>query len=294
MTTVAPAGVQVLGTLEQYAAVLDEARAGGRSVGFVPTMGALHAGHVALIRRAACECDTVAVSVFVNPLQFGEAADLAAYPRTPDADLAVAAGAGASVVLAPSGEEMYPVGPAAAVPSVSVAGPGRRWEGASRPGHFDGVATVVVKLLAATGRCRAYFGEKDYQQLAVVRRVVADCSLPARIVGCPTVREPDGLALSSRNVRLGRSQRSAAAVLPRALAAGARTLAADGPAAAEAAMAAVVATEPAVELEYAAVVDAGDLEPVSGPVRGRPLRLLIAARVGTVRLIDNCDPLAGP
>jgi pantoate--beta-alanine ligase len=291
-TTLASATrVGVVDSVGRFAALLDAERAAGRSVGVVLTMGALHRGHASLIRRAAEECDVVAVSIFVNPTQFAEAADLGNYPRTLDADLATAGSAGASVVFAPSVEEMYPGWPDPPATTVSVAALGRRWEGVSRPGHFDGVATVVVKLLGAAGRCRTYFGEKDFQQLAVVRRAVRDLSLPVDVVGCPTVREADGLALSSRNVRLSADERAASTCLSRALRAGASALAAGaGRDDVERAMADVVAGEPAVALDYAALVDAELLEPVPGAGEGRPLRLIIAATVGPVRLIDNLDP----
>ncbi len=287
--------LQVYETVAGYSAALDAVRRSGRSVGVVPTMGALHEGHCSLIQRAAAECDVVAVSIFVNPTQFGDAADLANYPRTWDADLAAVAAAGGHVVFAPSVAEMYPDGddggPTESVPDLS-----DRWEGASRPGHFDGVATIVVKLLDAAGRCRAYFGEKDFQQLAVVRRVVRDRSLPTEVVGCRTVRDDDGLALSSRNVRLSPGERTAALALSRALRAGARLVAhgEDRPAVVEAAMAQVVALEPLVDLDYAAVVYADDLEPARSCATNRPLRLLIAASVGPVRLIDNLDPCLRP
>src|SRR5205823_4014841 len=206
--------VTVVDRIARLRKELDAARAGGRTVGLVPTMGYLHDGHAALIGRARAECDVVVVTDFVNPLQFGEPADLEAYPRDLDHDATVAAAAGADFLFAPSVEEMYP-GPVRT--TVHVAGVSDSLEGASRPGHFDGVATVVAKLFAITGPCRAYFGEKDFQQLAVVRRLVADLSMPIDVVGCDTVREPDGLAMSSRNVRLAPEQRRAATVLHRAL-----------------------------------------------------------------------------
>jgi pantoate--beta-alanine ligase len=288
--------VAVLETIDGYARFLDDVRGTGRSVGVVPTMGALHAGHRSLIERAARECDVVAVSIFVNPSQFGDPADLANYPRTLDADLEAAGASGAHLVFAPSVEEMYPGGPGAGSTTVSAPALAGRWEGASRPGHFDGVATVVVKLLAAAGRGRAYFGEKDFQQLALVRRVVRDLALPIEVVGCETVRDADGLALSSRNVRLSPDQRRSALVLFRALRSGAAVIAGgeDRPAAVEAAMARVVAGEPSVALDYAAVVNADDLEPASDCTTARELRLLIAAEVGPVRLIDNLDPRRRP
>ena len=206
MTTTATApGVAVTGTVADLVGASATPSAGpGRSVGVVLTMGALHDGHASLIARAAAECDVVAVSVFVNPTQFAEPGDLTNYPRTLEADLEVAGRAGADLVFAPSVAEMYPDWPTPPATTVTVRGLGDRWEGLSRPGHFDGVATVVAKLLSMAGRCRTYFGEKDFQQLAIVRRVVRDLSLPVEVVGCPTVREPDGLAMSSRNVRLVR------------------------------------------------------------------------------------------
>jgi pantoate--beta-alanine ligase len=287
----AATGAAVVDTMAGLSARLDDERRQGRSVGVVLTMGALHRGHTALVGQAASECDTVAVSIFVNPTQFAETADLTNYPRTLGADVDAAGAAGAALVFAPTVDEMYPGWPSPPATTVSVRGLAARWEGASRPGHFDGVATVVVKLLSGAGRCRTYFGEKDFQQLAVVRRATADLSLPVTVVGCPTVREADGLALSSRNVRLGPDERAAAPVLHRALCVGSAVLAAGGDrAAVERAMAAEVAAEPLVALDYAALVDARDLEPAADLGDDRPLRLLIAATVGPVRLIDNLDP----
>jgi pantoate--beta-alanine ligase len=284
------AGVRVLDTVGAYFSLLEAERAAGRTVGLVPTMGALHAGHRALVERAAWECDVVSVTVFVNPTQFGDPSDLAAYPRDLDADVAIAAACGADIVFAPSVAEMYPDWPRAGATQLSVPTLARRWEGSSRPGHFEGVCEVVVKLLTATGPCRAYFGEKDFQQLAIVRRLVRDLLLPAEIVGCETVRCEDGLALSSRNARLSEEERTSALVLSRALRAGASAWQrGEAAAVVEAAMARVVADDPAVALDYAALVDAADLEPVDGRV-DRPLRLLIAATLGPVRLIDNLDP----
>ncbi len=285
--------LEVVESLAGFSRLLDAARGAGRTVGLVPTMGALHAGHRSLVERAAAECDTVAVSIFVNPTQFGDAGDLAAYPRTLEADLTLVADAGTAVAFVPAVTEMYPGWPEAPATSVSVPSLGRRWEGESRPGHFDGVATIVVKLLSAAGRCRAYFGEKDFQQLALVRRVSRDLSLPVDVVGCPTVRDSDGLALSSRNARLSADQRRAALSLSRALRSGAAVLARGACAASvERAMAEVVSAEPAAVLDYAALVDADDLEPAADPSGTGPLRLLIAATVGPVRLIDNLDPRA--
>jgi pantoate--beta-alanine ligase len=259
-------------------------------------MGALHAGHRSLIERAAADCDHVAVTVFVNPLQFHNPDDLAGYPRHLDDDLALCAEAGAVTVFAPSVAGMYPDWPDPPATTVTVEGPSRGWEGASRPGHFAGVATVVAKLFSLSGSCRAYFGEKDFQQLAVVRRMVADLSIPVEIVSCPTVREPDGLALSSRNARLSPEERQAAAVLSRALSAGRAAMANGARLVAEVdeAMAAVVAQEPLVTLDYAATVEPATLVEPSILGGAGPLRLLIAAQVGPVRLIDNCEAVPLP
>jgi pantoate--beta-alanine ligase len=283
--------VDVVETAHACHDVLERARAAGRRVALVPTMGALHDGHVSLVTRARAECDTVVVSIFVNPLQFGDAGDLDAYPRTLERDLLVCAEAGADIVFVPSVGEMYPSWPAPPATTVSVRGVSERWEGASRPGHFDGVATVVAKLFAVAGSCRAYFGEKDYQQLAVVRRLGADLCLPVDVVGCAIVREPDGLALSSRNVRLSAAERAAASVLRRALAAGQAAVVAGSRSGREVAeaMSAVVEREPLVELDYAVAVDAHDLGEVDTISDPATVRLLVAAQVGPVRLIDNCS-----
>jgi pantoate--beta-alanine ligase len=256
-------------------------------------MGALHHGHISLITRAVKECDVVVVSIFVNPLQFGDPEDIAHYPRTLERDLAMCAEAGATVVFAPTVEEMYPSWPDPPATTVRVHGISDRWEGASRPGHFDGVATVVAKLFATAGPCRAYFGLKDFQQLAVVRRMASDLCLPVDIVGCATVREPDGLALSSRNARLSGTERAAARTLSKALAAGRAAVAAGerDAAAVRAAMHAVAAQEPLVGLDYAVAVDATTLDEVPTIVDPTTVRLLIAATVGPVRLIDNSSAL---
>lgn len=269
---------------------LDASRSTGLRVGLVPTMGALHAGHVSLIERAAEENDVVAVTIFVNPLQFGAGEDLASYPRHLDSDVRIVEGAGGSHVFAPAVEEMYPE---PIRTTVTVSGLGGSLEAASRPTHFAGVATVVAKLFAIVGPCQAYFGEKDFQQLAVVRRMTADLSLPVVVVGCPTVREPDGLALSSRNVYLTPEQRAAAPVLQRALQAGVAAIAQGERHAAVVRRVIVgrVQTEPLIELDYAEVVDAATLGQVD-PLTGE-LRLLVAARLGQTRLIDNAGVLAG-
>jgi pantoate--beta-alanine ligase len=234
------------------------------------------------------ECDLTLVTVFVNPLQFAPSEDFTRYPRDLDRDVETAAAVGADLVFAPPVDEMYPVAP---VVQVTVGGGlADRLEGATRPGHFSGVATVVAKLFAIAGACRAYFGEKDYQQLVVVRRLAADLSFPVDVVGCPTVRDPDGLALSSRNAYLSPDERRAATILYRALRAAADAEAdADDPDAdrLRSLMASTVAAEPLVRLDYAEVVDPATLEPL-GLVTG-DARLLIAGWVGRTRLIDNLE-----
>ena len=273
--------MRVIETIAEFSAALDGERRAGHSVGLVPTMGALHDGHASLVERAARDCDFVAVTIFVNPLQFGANEDLDAYPRTLDADVKLAEQAGASVVFAPTVREMYGDGTATTV-SVASEMTGVL-EGASRAGHFDGVATVVAKLFAMAGRCRAYFGEKDFQQLAIVRRMASDLSFPVQIVPCITVRGDDGVALSSRNAYLTDDERRAAPVLHRALRAGAAALAAGQDP--EPVMAAELASEPLVETEYAVVVDAATLQRPADLVGD--LRLLVAARLPSARLIDN-------
>jgi pantoate--beta-alanine ligase len=282
--------VELVETTAGFTGAMARARRPGRRIGLVPTMGALHAGHRSLIDRAAAECDHVAVTIFVNPLQFGSCDDLERYPRTLDADLSVCEAAGVGTVFAPSVAEMYPGWPGRVATTVSVQGVSEGWEGASRPGHFDGVATVVAKLFSMAGECTAYFGEKDFQQLAVVRRMVADLSIPVEVVGCPTVREPDGLALSSRNVRLRDDERRAATVLHRGLLAGRDAVSAgeDRPERVVRRMADVVAGEPLVHLDYAAAVNAEDLSVPASLADVAAVRLLVAADVGPVRLIDNC------
>jgi pantoate--beta-alanine ligase len=248
-------------------------------------MGALHAGHVALLSRAAAECDVPVLTLFVNPLQFGPAEDLAAYPRDRAGDIATAEQAGAAYLFCPDRQEMFPEAP---LTSVRVAALSETLEGARRPGHFDGVATIVAKLFALAGPCRAYFGEKDFQQLTVVRRLVRDLSMPVDVVGCPTVRDADGLALSSRNAYLTRDERPVAPTLCRALLAGRALIEDDGqtdPDVVRAVMTATVAAEPRFTLDYAEVVSASDLTPIS-PLVGE-VRLLIAAQLGRARLIDN-------
>jgi pantoate--beta-alanine ligase len=263
----------------------EEARRKELAVGFVPTMGFLHEGHLSLARRAREECDFAVMSIFVNPLQFGPAEDLAAYPRDLDRDTGLADEAGMDLLFIPEQGEMYPEGR----PIVTVdPGPlGRRLEGASRPGHFRGVCTVVAKLFGLVGACRAYFGEKDAQQLAVIRRMAADLDMPVEVIGCPTVREADGLAISSRNIYLSSEERDAALSLSRALFE-AVAMVEDGERDANelgTRMRARIEAEPLAALDYAAVVDDRTFEEVDR-IAG-PSRALVAARMGKARLIDN-------
>lgn len=259
------------------------------SVGLVPTMGALHAGHTRLIDCARSECDRVVVSIFVNPLQFDREDDLRRYPRTLDQDLQICAAHGADFVFAPAPEEMYP---APAICRVDVGSLADHLCGPFRPGHFSGMATVVLKLLEIVGPTRAYFGEKDAQQLAIVKRLAGDFNLRPMIVGVPTVREADGLAMSSRNVHLNDSERAFAPALYRALTE-ARRLVAQGatePAAILAAATAIIPAREDIRLEYLQIVDPASLQPVD--VVDRPVLAAGALWVGATRLIDNllCTP----
>jgi pantoate--beta-alanine ligase len=266
-------------------AATDAARQRGAGVGFVPTMGALHAGHRALLARARAESDVVVASVFVNSLQFGPAEDLASYPRDREADLAVLEAEGVDLAFVPAEGEMWPSPPEV---RLRVGGSlAERLEGMDRPGHLDGVVTVVAKLLHLVGPSRAYFGQKDAQQLAVIRRMVDDLAFPNQIVACPTVREPDGLAVSSRNAYLSAPERQRAAVLYRALQAGRAAFLAGrrDPAAVEAAARALLEGQPWVEPDYVALVDAVSFEPAKQAEPGQVLA--VAARVGRTRLIDN-------
>jgi len=262
----------------------DDTRRGGGVVALVPTMGSFHDGHRSLMRAARAEADLVVVSLFVNPTQFGPDEDLDGYPRDLDGDAAAAAAEGVDVLFVPSVTEMYPDPPRT---TVHVDGLTDRLCGASRPTHFDGVATVVTKLFSIVGPCRAYFGRKDAQHLAVTRRLVDDLNLPVAVIGCPLVREPDGLARSSRNAYLTPDERDAATVLWRALTAAADAIRAgerDG-ATLEAVAQSTIRSEPRVRLDYAQLVDAHTMHPVA-QVDGE-LVLAVAAFVGRARLIDN-------
>lgn len=260
-----------------------EATNSGRRVGFVPTMGALHAGHLSLV-EAAGDCDDVVVSIFVNPTQFGPGEDYTRYPRTLESDCRLLADAGVRWVFAPPVDALYPDDDAT---RVTVDGPSQRWEGEHRPGHFQGVATVVCKLFSMVPATTAYFGAKDWQQTVVVRRMVRDLAFPIDIVVCPTVREADGLALSSRNVYLSSEERQRAVALSAGLSAARDCWQHGGDAATATAAMRAVLGEQAIDVDYAAIVDPVSLEPLSDSTQGLPAIALVAGRVGSTRLIDN-------
>lgn len=273
----------ILRTVAELRAVVRGWKASGEVVGVVPTMGALHDGHLSLVRAAKAECERVVVTIFVNPLQFNNPEDLKKYPRTLEADAVLLETVGVDVVFAPSPEEVYPDGFAT---TVTVTGVSQPLEGALRPGHFEGVATVVAKLFGMTMADRGYFGQKDWQQLQVVTRLVRDLNVPIWIVGCETIREDDGLAMSSRNARLDDAARAKAPVLYAAMTRAVADIRAGGSdrmAIREAAEA--VRGAGFDRVEYIELRDAGTLMPSDDPAR--PRRMLAAAWLGGVRLIDN-------
>ncbi|MCC6904028.1 MAG: pantoate--beta-alanine ligase [Polyangiaceae bacterium] len=273
-------------TASEFRAACDRVRASGRRLGLVPTMGALHAGHVALVSEARRRADDAAVTIFVNPTQFGPTEDFAKYPRTLESDLAKCEAAGAALVFAPEAGEMYPAGERT---RVRVEGLTAHFCGRSRPGHFEGVTTIVAKLFAVAGACAAVFGRKDYQQLKVIQRMTRDLLLPVEVVGFPTVREPDGLALSSRNAYLSADDRARALVLSRSLAAAVRRFDA-GERAAGALRLPVQEALTAVGLapDYVTLGDSETLEPIGDDALvGDRALLALAVRVGGARLIDN-------
>jgi pantoate--beta-alanine ligase len=276
--------MQVLSTIREMRAATRKVRQSGQSLGFVPTMGALHAGHISLVRAARAQCDVIAASIFVNPTQFGPNEDFAKYPRTFDQDRALLEAEGVALIFAPTPDEMYPSG---ASTIVEVEGIGDRLDGASRPGHFRGVATVVAKLFHIVAPDKAFFGQKDAAQVAVLRRMVRDLNFDLELIVCPTVRESDVLALSSRNRYLSAQERAQALVLSQALnaisaayRAGEKNVARlldEGRA--------VMAQEPEVRLDYFAIVDPDTLLPLNDAAPGA--LVAVAAHVGSTRLIDN-------
>lgn len=276
--------MKICATIPEARAACGDARASRKRLGFVPTMGALHEGHLSLVRAAKVQCDAVAVSIFVNPTQFGPAEDLSKYPRQFDRDCRLLEKEGVEILFAPAVEEIYPGG---AVTWVVVEGLSEKLDGRSRPGHFRGVTTIVSKLFHIIEPDDAFFGQKDAAQLAVIRRMVRDLNFPVEIVACPIVREPDGLAMSSRNAYLNREERSRALVLQRALQKARQQFDAGERIAAKLISAAkeVIAGEPQVALDYFEIVDPDMLDPVER-ISQKTL-VGVAAYVGTTRLIDN-------
>ncbi len=275
--------MQILRTVAELRTRVRGWKADGKQVGVVPTMGALHEGHMSLVRAAQRGCDRVIVTIFVNPMQFNNPDDLTKYPRTEDSDAALLAREGVDIIFAPTPDEVYPKSFAT---SITVAGISEPLEGTMRPGHFEGVATVVAKLFGMTQADRAYFGQKDWQQLQVVKRMVADLNIPIEVVGCDTIREQDGLAMSSRNVRLDPLSRAQAPALHRILTRAATAIRDSGD------VATVLETARAdlraagfTEVEYLDLRSAALLEPMAR--LDAPARLLVAAWIGGVRLIDN-------
>lgn len=276
--------MQIIERIEPLRIALEEPRRSGKGIALVPTMGTLHEGHLALIDLARARAQTVVVSLFVNPLQFGPNEDFARYPRDRDGDARLAASRGADILFAPQPDELYRAGRSVIVVPTGLAS---RWDGASRPGHFTGVLTVVAKLFNIVQPDVAVFGQKDIQQAMLIRAMVRDLDFPVRVVVAPTVREQDGVALSSRNAYLGAPDRTRARVLSRAIFAmrDAFDAGESSTAALETLGNAVVRAEPSLQLEYLAVMDADTLEPV--PIATAGTIVAIAARVGTTRLIDN-------
>jgi pantoate--beta-alanine ligase len=275
--------VRELGDISEWRQFAHDERVAGRRVGLVPTMGALHQGHVSLFRAAKAASDVVIATIFVNPRQFADENDLAHYPRTLEHDRELATECGVDCLVTPTLDEMWPDYPDCTPTTVSVRGIGDVFEGADRPGHFDGVASVVAKLFAVTGPSRAFFGEKDFQQLAVVRQLVRDLSFDVEVVGCPIVRDEDGLALSSRNVRLSSEARRRALGLSRAL-----SYVADTSARASTLRATMrtILDDAGIDVAYAEVVDPRTLRR-SGDDESGPRRALVAGFVDGVRLLDN-------
>ena len=276
--------MEIVHTIQWMKELAKDALVNERALGFVPTMGALHEGHFSLVREAKRKCSPVVVSIFVNPKQFGPSEDLKKYPRTFEADRDALASLGVDVLFAPTSEEMYPAGFST---SVSVKGLSDWWEGRARPGHFDGVTTVVLKLFEIVQPRVAFFGRKDAQQARLVRQMVSDLNLSTEIELCPIVREPDGLALSSRNVYLSSDDRRAALAISRALDACRKSISSGEWDVARllATMRGILEAEPRLTIDYAEIVDADSFEPVR-VIRGN-CYALIAAKVGATRLIDN-------
>ena len=277
--------MQILTTAAGLHAYTEQARQTGKRIGLVPTMGALHAGHLQLVQAARAECNEVVATIFVNPTQFNNAEDFRLYPRVPEADAALLAPAGCTALFVPLVEEMYP---RPTVLHFDFGALERVMEGAHRPGHFNGVATVVSKLFHLVRPHRAYFGQKDWQQVAVIRQLVSDLSFDLELVACPTMREADGLAMSSRNRRLGPDARAAAPRLHQVLeAAAAQVRQGVPPAQVQAEAEAALGQHPLITPEYVVVADAQTLQPLAAYAPGQAVVLCLAAHLGGVRLIDN-------
>ena len=275
--------MQTIRDIGKLSSALVALRAGGHRVALVPTMGALHAGHLALVEEAKRQADRVVATIFVNPLQFGDGEDLDRYPRKEKEDARALDEAGCDLLWIPTAEQIYPAGFST---TVSVPGLSRRWEGEARPGHFDGVATVVTKLINSVRPEAAIFGEKDFQQLAIIRRLAIDLNLGAEIVGVPIVRDGDGLALSSRNAYLSDDERARAVALPRSLERAADEIHDGVPVTHALEHASHALTDAGFAIvDYVALVDSATLEPLEKPV-GR-MRIIAAATIGKTRLIDN-------
>ena len=277
--------MQILTTAAGLHAYTEQARQTGKRIGLVPTMGALHAGHLQLVQAARAECNEVVATIFVNPTQFNNAEDFRLYPRVPEADAALLTPAGCTALFVPSVEEMYP---RPTVLHFDFGALERVMEGAHRPGHFNGVATVVSKLFHLVRPHQAYFGQKDWQQVAVIRQLVSDLSFDLELVACPTMREADGLAMSSRNRRLGPDARAAAPRLHQVLeAAAAQVRQGVPPAQVQAEAEAALGQHPLITPEYVVVADAQTLQPLAAYAPGQAVVLCLAAHLGGVRLIDN-------
>ena len=285
--------MEIIRTISWMKETARQARAENHVVGFIPTMGALHEGHLSLIRRAQADCSRLYASIFLNPMQFGPSEDLSKYPRTFEHDVAQLKNAGVDVLFAPDAKEIYPAGFRS---YVNVEGLSDRLEGKSRPGHFRGVATVVLKLFEIVQPQFAYFGRKDAQQVRILQQMAGDLNLNAEIVVCPIVREPDGLALSSRNTYLDPDERRGATVLHHALDAARRELGAGtrDSLQLQTAIRSVLSNEPLARADYIEIVDAETFEPVAG-IAARPVYVLLAVFIGKTRLIDNLliEPLTG-
>lgn len=276
--------MQIFHSKNSLSLTLNELRKSGKSIGFVPTMGALHDGHISLVKRAKEENDVVVVSIFVNPTQFNNKSDLEKYPRIPEKDVPMLKDAGGDILFMPDVTEMYPEGAVSSAQQLPLGSLGEVMEAKHRPGHFDGVITVVRKLFEIVGECKAYFGQKDFQQLAVVRFLAKHENLPAEIISCPIVREADGLAMSSRNMRLTPEQRKAALVLSKALFTVQHEWNSKSIPELHQLVITIINEEPGVKLEYFEIADRDTLLPVTGK---KNAVACIAAYVGEIRLIDN-------